>query len=199
MGDRRSTALTIKSLTLGALCCLMLSGPLPALAEETAPVPSPVPAPAPAPIPAPAPETAPAFTPAPAPASDPALVFVQDHHLGESLGWLGYQVASRTVTFATIVEAVGRTQAQTLVQGELQNLQPQYQPEWDRNLAASYAQSFTPDELQQLNAGEPAPPLANKFRTKQRDVGMDMKGRSSELLKVYVSTALDSALKKAKP
>jgi len=26
-----------------------------------------------------------------------------------------------------------------------------------------------------------------------------MKGRSSELLKVYVSTALDSALKKAKP
>ncbi|WP_268797422.1 hypothetical protein [Pseudomonas huanghezhanensis] len=130
---------------------------------------------------------------------EPALVFVQDHHLGESLGWLGYQVASRTVTFATIVDAVGRTQAQTLVQDELQSLQPRYQPEWDRNLAAAYAQSFTPEELKQLDVGEPAQPLANKFRTKQRDVGMDMKGRSSELLKVYVSTALDSALKKAKP
>lgn len=132
-------------------------------------------------------------------APDQALIFVQDHHLGESLGWLGYQVASRTVTFATIVEAVGRTQAQALVQDELQSLQPQYQPEWDRNLAAAYSQSFTPEELQQLNVGEPAQPLANKFRAKQRDVGMDMKGRSSELLKVYVSTALDSALKKAKP
>lgn len=132
-------------------------------------------------------------------APDPALVFVQDHHLGESLGWLGYQVASRTVTFATIVETVGRTEAQTLVQDELKSLQPEYQVEWDRNLAAAYAQSFTPEELQQLNVGEPAEPLANKFRNKQRDVGMDMKGRSSELLKVYVSTALDSALKKAKP
>ncbi|HEY0286962.1 MAG TPA: hypothetical protein VGC62_08130 [Pseudomonas sp.] len=130
---------------------------------------------------------------------DQALVFVQDHHLGESLGWLGYQVASRTVTFATIVQAVGRTQAQTLVQDQLQSLQPQYQSEWDRNLAAAYAQSFSSEELQQLNTGEPAQPLANKFRTKQRDVGMDMKGRSSELLKVFVSTALDSALKKAKP
>ncbi len=133
------------------------------------------------------------------PVADQAMVFVQDHHLGESLGWLGYQVASRTVTFATIVEAVGRTQAQTLVQDELQSLQPQYQSEWDRNLATAYAQSFTPEELQQLNAGDPAQPLANKFRARQRDVGMDMKGRSSELLKVYVSTALDSALKKAKP
>jgi len=175
MGYRRSTALTVMNVTMSALVCLMLNMPRAALADVTAPATVPLTAP------------------------DQALVFVQDHHLGESLGWLGYQVASRTVTFATIVEAVGRTQAQTLVQDELQNLQPHYQPEWDRNLAAAYSQSFTPEELQQLNVGEPAQPLANKFRAKQRDVGMDMKGRSSELLKVYVSTALDSALKKAKP
>lgn len=128
-----------------------------------------------------------------------ALAFVQDRHLGESLGWLGYQVASRTVTFASIVEAVGRTKAQEIVQDELQYLQPQYQQEWDFNLAAAYAASFTPEELAALDVGDPPPDIANKFRSKQRDVGMDMKSRSSELLKVYVSTALDNALKKAKP
>jgi hypothetical protein len=128
-----------------------------------------------------------------------ALAFVQDRHLGDSLAWLGYQVASRTETFTAIVQAVGRTKAQEIVQDELQYIQPQYQQEWNRNLAQAYAASFTSEELQALNVGEPPQDIANKFRTKQRDVGMDMKSRSSELLKLYVSTALDNALKKAKP
>ncbi len=172
MGHSRSTALRMLNVGTGLVFSLLLELPDSALASEVAPVP-------------------------PAPAS--AMEFVQDRHLGESLGWLGYQVASRTVTFTTIVEAVGRTKAQEVVQNELQSLQPQYQQEWDRNLAAAYAASFTPDELNALNVGDPPPEVANKFRAKQRDVGMDMKDRSSELLKVYVSTALDNALKKAKP
>lgn len=140
----------------------------------------------------------PSNVPSEAPPSS-AQAFVQDRHLGDSLGWLGYQVASRTVIFTTIVEAIGRTKAQEVVQDELQHLQPQYQQQWDNNLAAAYAASFSPEELEALNVGDPPPEVANKFRAKQRDVGMDMKGRSSELLKVYVSTALDNAMKKAKP
>ncbi|RJX81141.1 hypothetical protein [Pseudomonas sp. LS-2] len=169
MGYSRSTALTILNVATGLLFGLLLEVPGFAMAAEAAPLPP------------------------------SALAFVQDRHLGESLGWLGYQVASRTVTFTTIVEAVGRTKAQEIVKDELQYLQPHYQQEWDRNLAAAYAASFTPDELTALNVGDPPPDVANKFRARQRDVGMDMKGRSSELLKVYVSTALDNALKKAKP
>lgn len=172
MGYSRPTALTILQVIAGLMFSLLLEATGCARAEEAAP----------------------------APAVPPdALAFVQDRHLGESLGWLGYQVASRTVTFTTIVETVGRTKAQEIVQDELQYLQPRYQQEWDRNLAAAYAASFTPQELTALDAGDPPPDVANKLRSKQRDVGMDMKGRSSELLKVYVSTALDNALKKAKP
>lgn len=173
MGFSRSAALTIFN-TRAALLLGLLAGPGFLLAGETAPAPS---------------------TPIPSPAS--SLTFVEHRHLGESLGWLGYQVASRTVTFTTIVEMVGRTKAQELVQDELQYLQPQYQQAWNQNLAAAYAASFSPEELAALDAGHPAPDVASKFRAKQRDVGMDMKGRSSELLKVYVSTALDNALKKA--
>lgn len=166
-------------------------------ASRAAPV---VSAPDPVPVPVPEQQAAPADPARPAkPAPANALAFVQERHLGESLGWLGYQVASRTVTFSAVVDAVGRTKAQELVQDELQSLQPQYQQEWDRNLAAAYAASFTVDELAALDVADPAPDVANKFRNKQRDVGLDMKERSSELLKVYVSTALDNALKKAKP
>lgn len=124
---------------------------------------------------------------------DSALAFVEDRHLGESLGWLGYQVASRTATFGSIVEAVGKTQAQTLVKDELQRMQPQFQAQWDRNLAAAYAQSFSADELRALNRGDDQPMLSNKLRAKQNDVGMDMKARSADLLKDYVSQALYNA------
>lgn len=124
---------------------------------------------------------------------DSALAYVEDRHLGESLGWLGYQVASRTATFGSIVESVGKTQAQELVKDELQRLQPQFQSQWDRNMAAAYAQSFSADELRALNRGDKEPQLANKLRAKQNDVGTDMKARSADLLKEFVSQALNSA------
>lgn len=124
---------------------------------------------------------------------DSALAFVQERHLGESLGWLGYQVASRTPTFGSIVEVIGKTQAQALVKDELQRLQPQFQAQWDRNLAAAYAQSFTAQELRAMNKGDDPPMLANKLRAKQNDVGMDMKARSADLLRDFVSQALNNA------
>ncbi|MDG6400885.1 hypothetical protein QCD79_12840, partial [Pseudomonas quasicaspiana] len=85
-------------------------------------------------------------------------------------------------------------QAQELVKDELQRLQPQFQSQWDRNMAAAYAQSFSADELRALNRGDKEPQLANKLRAKQNDVGTDMKARSADLLKEFVSQALNSAM-----
>ena len=124
---------------------------------------------------------------------DTALTLVRERNLGDSLGWLGYQVASRTVTFATLVETLGKTQAQELVQGELQRLQPEFQAQWDRNLAAAYAHAFTAEELRSLNAGDDSPALANKFKAKNSEVGADMKARSADLLGRFVSQALGNA------
>jgi len=131
-----------------------------------------------------------------APSNDSALVFVQQRHLGDSLAWLGYQVASRTATFAAIVQKVGKVQAQTIVQDALQHQQPDYQEQWNRNMAAAYAESFTPEELRQLNEGNPSPALAEKFRVKQKDVGISMKAKSGELLKSFVANALLEAQNK---
>ncbi|QHF04533.1 hypothetical protein N015_19830 [Pseudomonas asturiensis] len=124
---------------------------------------------------------------------DTALAFVQERKLGDGLAWLGYQVASRTATFASLVNQVGKTEAQELVQTELQRLQPTYQTEWDRHLAAAYAHSFTADELRSLSQGDGLSSVVNKFRARNIQVSAEMKSSSSELLGRYVSKALGNA------
>lgn len=124
---------------------------------------------------------------------DTALAFVQQRHLGDGLGWQGYQMASRTADFARLVEVLGKTRAQVLVQGELQRLQPQYQGRWEQNLAAAYAHSFSAQELRQLNDGKGSPALMSRFKARNNEVGQEMKARSADLLAEFVSRALDSA------
>nr|WP_244182696.1 hypothetical protein [Pseudomonas floridensis] len=126
-------------------------------------------------------------------ADDTALSFVQERKLGDGLAWLGYQVASRTVAFASIVQAVGKTEAQELVQRELQRLQPDYQAEWDRNLANAYAHSFSAEELRSLSQGDSSSSVVNKFRARNIQVSSEMKASSSALLGRYVNRALHNA------
>jgi hypothetical protein len=85
---------------------------------------------------------------------------------------------------------MGKTQAQTTVQTALQHLQPSYQDQWNSNMAAAYAESFTLNELRELNEGNAPSALATKFRAKQKDVGISMKSKSDELLKSFASKAL---------
>ncbi|MEB0043281.1 hypothetical protein [Pseudomonas sp. MH10] len=125
--------------------------------------------------------------------NDNALAFVQQRHLGDSLAWLGFQVASRTNTFADIVQKVGKVRGQSLIQSELQRLQPTYQEQWNRNLAAAYAESFSASEMRTLNEGDVPKELATKFQAKQKDVGMSMKAKSAELLKTFVAQVLLNA------
>jgi hypothetical protein len=129
-------------------------------------------------------------------ANESALAFVQQRHLGDSLAWLGFQVAARTTTYAGIVQKVGKVQGQTIVQDALQRLQPTYQDQWNRNMAAAYAESFTPAEMRTLNEGNPPKALADKFKAKEKDVGLSMKSKSTELLNSYVAKALLDAVTK---
>lgn len=130
---------------------------------------------------------------------DTALAFVQQRHLGDGLGWQGYQLASRTAVFASLVETLGKTRAQVIVQGELQRLQPQYQGRWEQNLAAAYAHSFSAAELRQLNDGKGSPALMNRFKARNNEVGQEMKARSADLLNEFVSRALSGAQKNLTP
>jgi hypothetical protein len=123
-----------------------------------------------------------------------AAAFVQQRHLGGTLPLMGYQAATRTVTFATLERKLGQDRAQTLVQQELGRALPDYQPAWDANLAAAYARYFTAAELDSLTRYGGSSPAGAKLAAAQGDVGQDMQSRSQTLLDEYVSQALSAAV-----
>ena len=87
-------------------------------------------------------------------ASDPkidAMTLVKKARLGDNLPSLGYQYAQRTTTYQIIVKSVGAEKAQLLVQSEIDNARPKYQEQWDKNLAASYVETFAPNEFRPQN------------------------------------------------
>ncbi len=132
-------------------------------------------------------------------ASSAALEMVKKLRLGDNLGTMGSQVATNTQTYRNMVQMVGADRAQALIRDELSKTRPKYQDQWDRNLAAAYAESFTSNELESIAEKQKASPYANKFLAKQSDVGRSMQSKSTGLLQQYVAEALNSAFSKAMP
>jgi len=124
---------------------------------------------------------------------------VQKLRLGENLGPMGLQAATRTVTYQVIVKSVGADKARTLVADELAKARPKYQGQWDKNLAASYAPLFTPDELTSIAEKQRQSPHINKFMAKQNEVGAAMQSKSTQLLTQYVTEAMTAAYSKVTP
>lgn len=122
-----------------------------------------------------------------------AVAFVKQRQLGKNLGTIAFALASSTVTFAGIVSAVGMQNAQTLVREKLNLIQPKYQVQWDENLAVSYAEFFTSNELKSATYGRPSAQVARKFSTKQGDVGQSMRTKSTPVLTAFVSEAMYAA------
>jgi hypothetical protein len=130
-------------------------------------------------------------------ATDAALAFVKQRHLGNNLDSMAFTVASRTMTFATIKKQIGISDAQSLVREKLSGLEPKYQGQWDADLAASYAEFFSSDELLSLTDRGPASSVAAKFGALQSSVGRSMQSKSTGILQAFVSEALVDAFKQS--
>src|SRR6185295_6899575 len=90
-----------------------------------------------------------AFSPAQAAtASEAALAMVEKLQLGENISAISLRVAATTPAYRNLVSALGQNRALVLVRDEINSVRPKYQAQWDRNLAASYAELFTVPELE---------------------------------------------------
>jgi hypothetical protein len=123
-------------------------------------------------------------------AYDAALSMVKTLHLGNNLETMSYRVASSSQTYSMIVKKAGDSTAQSLTKEELKRLQPKYQEQWDKNLALSYAEFFDPIELQSISTEKQSSKYADKFASKQNDVGRSMQSISTKLLTDFVSEAM---------
>jgi hypothetical protein len=128
---------------------------------------------------------------------DAAALFVEQQHLGDNLGSLGWMVAIRTVTFVALEHQLGQTEAVSLVRAKLSLYRSDYQANWNANLASAYANHMTADELLSLAKYGSASPFAPKLRSVQNDVGSEMQLASKALLTSYVTNALNAASKDA--
>jgi hypothetical protein len=132
------------------------------------------------------------------PAHTAAVFFVQRQHVGANLNMLALTVASRTAAFTVLIDKVGVANAKRMVAGELAKQAPQFQPQWDANLALIYAHYFTADELTSLAAEGRNSAYAARLAGQQGAIGADMQRISTPLLTRYVSAALQSALAAAR-
>lgn len=127
----------------------------------------------------------------PANAAATDLVFRQN--LGSNLKTLALATAQKTQTFAILVGDMGMSGAQELVSKELDYHAPQFQGQWNDNLARAYAQNFTSEELKSLASEGKNSRYFRKLSEKQAVVGESMQRMSTPVLAAYVSAALNSA------
>ena len=125
-----------------------------------------------------------------------ASEFVQRQALGKNLKTIGYAAIQKTQTFAMLASKLGTSEAQSLVSKELDAYAPQFQSQWNANLAKIYAQHFTSDELASLASEGRNSRHIEKLNAKQQVIGVQMQQQSTPILTAYVSAALNSAFSK---
>ncbi|MDT7848403.1 hypothetical protein Q9292_02170 [Methylophilus sp. VKM B-3414] len=130
---------------------------------------------------------------------DIALTLVQKYRFGQNLPAISYQVASQTQTYRMIVNKVGEQKAQSMVRSEIDKVIPDYQNQWDKNLASSYAQVISADKLQSLVDEGPSSKYSSELKTKQGEIGPLMQAKSTGLLNEMLIKAMTSAFNQIVP
>lgn len=123
-----------------------------------------------------------------------ALDFVTTQRIGNNLAQMAFAVASRTQTFQILSKELGLAEARKRVEQEIAALAPGYQEQWDKNLAATYAKHFSPEELASLTADGPRSQYASKLASMQKVVGDDMRAASQPMLTEMLKVVLQNVL-----
>ncbi len=123
-------------------------------------------------------------------ADDPALAMVQSLDLGQNLEAMSVQTASSTQTYLIVSQKLGVAAADAAIRKEIAALLPNYQPQWNRNLADAYAEFLSPDELRSMAMLGKSSPHFGKFMSVRSQVSPRMQASSSALLQKLSAAAL---------
>jgi hypothetical protein len=130
-------------------------------------------------------------------AESAAMEFVQRRQLGANLRAIAVEVALRTQTFAIISARRGVAEARALLSQQLDYHAPQFQPQWNANLAHIYARHFSAEELRSLTLQGRNSPHIKKLADKQALIGAEMQRQSTQIMTAYTTAALNSAFNQA--
>jgi len=79
-----------------------------------------------------------------------SLFLVKMYRFDKTLRPISYRLASNTQTFRMMVDEVGAEKAERMMRSELNKVIPQYQEQWNQNLAAAYAEVLSEEEVRSL-------------------------------------------------
>jgi hypothetical protein len=122
-----------------------------------------------------------------------AVYFVEQTNLGKNLYSISYRHASRTQTYQMILLEFGKRKASRVLNTELTASIKKYQQQWNKNLALSYLEYFTPIELNSILKKKGKSPYIHKMKDKQKEIGISMQKRSKQIIIDVGSEALEKA------
>lgn len=124
---------------------------------------------------------------------DIALAFVQKYNLGQKLTPVSYQYSTFSQIYRAIVNKVGEENAKRIVNSEIDKLIPDYQNQWNINLASSYAEVIGTEKLQSLFDEGSSSQYSGELIEKQQKIGELMMEKSTDLLNEIMTKALIAA------
>lgn len=124
---------------------------------------------------------------------DIALAFVKKYDLGRNLTPISYQYATFSQIYRAIINKVGEENTKRIVNNEIDKIIPDYQSQWDKNLASSFMEMMGTEKLQSLIAEEAASQYSRELKEKQQAIGELMMSKSTDLLNEIMTKALIAA------
>lgn len=128
-----------------------------------------------------------------------ALNLIEKMRLGDNLKILSYQTILKTQTYLIIARTVGEEKANFLIKEEIEKASQKYQQQWNKNLAAAYAEFFTSGELVFLANEHKSSLYVKKLFKSQDQVGASMQSKSLDLLHSLNVDVLSNAFEKITP
>ena len=124
---------------------------------------------------------------------DMGLVLVEKYKLGHTLPQVLLQLASKSPDYQAMVDKMGAQKAQQQLIAAAQQLVPQYQKQWNAQLANAYAQIFNEAQLKSLIELGPQSPHAQQMQSKQPEINQQMQKNSSGMLREMLGKLFTAA------
>lgn len=124
---------------------------------------------------------------------DMGQALVEKYKLGHTLPQVALQLAAKSPGYQALVDKMGAQKAQQQLIGAARQIAPQYQKQWDAQLANAYAQSFNEAQLQSLLQLGPKSPYAQLMQEKQASINQLMQKSSSAMLRELLGKLLAAA------
>jgi hypothetical protein len=124
-----------------------------------------------------------------------ALKMVESTRLGDNLITMCGKKLSHTQTYKDTVNSIGADAAHQNLDQALKKVLPEYQHEWNKNLAESYLDLLTREEMESIAALQEKSPYVNKMLVRSNQAGPIMQKNSEQLF----NTACDAVRQAAFP